>query len=159
VVQPQVAVVAGPDLALDYVQEEPLLGDVVVCQAQRQGHGLRRQQRQQRPSPGGGGPAGRGHRSSAPGRPHGQCCVGKYRRQLGHRSPASSRPPGALPPRATPRHAGTAARGARGGPGGRGQGCPPRTHRRTPRPAAPAAPGPGTASCSDRKRNLITTFI
>lgn len=56
VVQPQVAVIPGSYLALDYVQKEPLLRDVVVFQAFYQGHHLGRQDHQQ------GAPPGSSHR-------------------------------------------------------------------------------------------------
>ncbi|KAK7806846.1 hypothetical protein U0070_026738 [Myodes glareolus] len=56
VVQPQVAVIPGSYLALDHVQKEPLLRDVVVFQAFYQGHHLGRQDHQQ------GAPPGSSHR-------------------------------------------------------------------------------------------------
>ncbi|XP_031210538.1 WD repeat-containing protein 27 isoform X6 [Mastomys coucha] len=55
-VQPQVAVIPSSYLALDHVQKEPLLRDVVVFQTFNQGHHLGRQDHQQ------GAPPGSSHR-------------------------------------------------------------------------------------------------
>lgn len=61
VVQPQVAVVPGAYLALDDVQEHPLLGDLLLVRAAPRGQDLRGQEQQQGRRPGRGPPAGSGH--------------------------------------------------------------------------------------------------